>query len=459
MFTNIGKSKFMKIVLFITTFAFVGTAFVALVVYKLSGNIQGVAEINGKTISNAEYYYYLNLLTRQAEAQGIEPDKKALRIEALKNAIDQELLYQEAQKEGIEATDEEVKQYLLDIPAFQEKGKFSKEKYFAFLSSINLSPQMFEQILKKELSVRHLLAIHRVGFYISEDELNTFVKKQLSRVSGKVAIITPKIENPTQQEIEEYYKQNLKEFAGKKGKLISVYKIDKTIKDADKKAQKLFLSLKNNQQPPQEEGIQKIFSGEIYDKNVNLPEKVKEELNKLSQQKPILLVSTDKAYYLIKFEKEVSKPIPLEKVKEKVVTSIKNKKLVQKTEELYRAISKEIKNIKDLKTLTKKHQAEIKEIKNQPAQSIAIEYGIPLNKISLLTKAKPGQILEPFKTSKGIVVIKVEKISQPEDKAKEDMLKLMKPILTNTKYQTIVRMFIDKLQEESEIKINKRIIQ
>ncbi|WP_029521459.1 peptidylprolyl isomerase [Persephonella sp. IF05-L8] len=459
MFTNIGKSKFMKIVLFITTFAFVGTAFVALLVYKLSGNIQGVAEINGRTIPVAEYYYYLNLLTREAEAQGIEPDKKALRIEALKNAIDQELLYQEAQKEGVEATDEEVKQYLLDIPAFQEEGKFSKEKYFTFLSNINLSPQMFEQILKKELSIRHLLAIHRVSFYISEDELNTFVKKQLSRISGKVAIITPAVENPTQQEIEEYYKQNLKEFAGKKGKLITVYKIDKTLKDADKKAQKLFLSLKNNQQPSQEEGIQKIFSGEIYDKNVNLPEKVKEELDKLSKQKPILLVSTDKAYYLIKFEKEVSEPIPLEKVKEKVIASIKNKKLAEKTEELYKTVSKEIKTIKDLKSLSEKYHAEIKEIKNQPAQSIAMEYGIPLDKISLLTKAKPGQIIEPFKTSTGIVVIQIEKISQPENKAKEDMLNLMKPILTNTKYQTIIRMFIDKLQEEAEIKINKRIIQ
>jgi len=122
MFINIGKSKWMKIILFIT-------------------------------------------ISRQMENQGIDtaPLKKQIYAEAIRNVIDQEILFQEAQKEGLEATKEEVKRYLLDIEAFKENGKFSKDRYLAFLSQVNLTPSFFEEILRKELSIRHLLTVQKVG--------------------------------------------------------------------------------------------------------------------------------------------------------------------------------------------------------------------------------------------------------------------------------------------------------
>ncbi|MDQ7056100.1 MAG: peptidylprolyl isomerase [Persephonella sp.] len=279
---------------FITTFAFVGTAFVALIVYKLSGNIQGVAQVNGKEIPMAEFYYQVELITRQMEAEGIDtaPLKKQIQAEAIRNVIQQELLYQEAEREGVTATREEVKEYLLDIDAFKENGHFSRDKYLAFLSQINLTPAFFEELLRKELSVRHLLTIHRAGFYLTEDEIDTYVNKQLARITGEYLLIKPPLYTPTEKEIQEYYQKHKEEFSGKKGKVIRVYQIDiKKLgqEKAEKEAQKLYRNLKKNIPVSETEGVKKIFEGTVYEKNDSLEKKLLKEIKKLTEDKGYLL--------------------------------------------------------------------------------------------------------------------------------------------------------------------------
>jgi len=464
MFINIGKSKWMKIILFITTFAFVGTAFVALVVYKLSGNIQGVAKVNGKEIPMAEFYYQVTLISRQMENQGIDtaPLKKQIYAEAIRNVIDQEILFQEAQKEGLEATKEEVKRYLLDIEAFKENGKFSKDRYLAFLSQVNLTPSFFEEILRKELSIRHLLTVQKVGFYLSDEEVNTYINKQLSRITGEFVLIKPPEYRPTEKEIKEYYKKNIKQFSGKKGKLIVIYRI--SIKElgsenAQKKAQQIYRKLKNDQQVTEEKGVKKIFEDTVYDNNPDLPEKLKQEIKNLSKDKRILLVSEDDSFYLIKYLKDVSQPLPLEKVKNEIITKLKKEKSEKSAQKLFEEIKEIVKQEKNLKNIAVNYRAKIKKIKSQTVQTIGTEFGISEEDLGKIIKSKKGQILGPFKTSSGILIGKVTKIEPPEKERKEEMEKLLKPILLETKYRTLVQMFIDKLKEDAEIIINRRLLQ
>ncbi len=464
MFINIGKSKWMKIILFITTFAFVGTAFVALIIYKFAGNIQGVAKVNGKEIPMAEFYYQVNLITRQMENQGIDtaPLKKQIYADAIRNVIDQEILFQEAQKEGLEATKEEVKRYILDIDAFKEGGKFSKSRYLAFLSQINLTPSFFEEILKKELSIRHLLTIQKVGFYLSDDELDTYINKQISKITGEFVLIKPPEYRPTQKEIKQYYKKNIKEFSGKKGKLIVIYQI--SIKElgaekAQKKAQQIYKKLKNDQQISEEKGIKKIFEDVVYNNKINLPEKLKQEIKNLSSKKRIILVSEDDSYYLIKYIKDVSQPLPIKKVKDKIISQLKKEKLEKSVQKLYKELEKIVKQEKNLKNIAINYRSKIKKIKNETAQLLGTEYGISQEDLGKIVKAKPGQIVGPFKTPSGILIGKISKIEPPEKESRKDMEKLLKPILLESKYRTLVQMLIDKLKEDSEIIINRRLLQ
>ncbi len=464
MFINIGKSKWMKLILFITTFAFVGTAFVALIIYKFSGNIQGVAQVNGKDIPMAEFFYQVTLITRQMENQGIDtaPLKKQIYADAIRNVIDQELLFQEAQKEGLEATKEEVKRYLLDIDAFKENGKFSKSRYLAFLSQVNITPSFFEEILRKELSIRHLLTIHKVGFYLSDDEINTYINKQISKITGEFVLIKPPEYRPTKKEIKEYYKKNIEKFSGKKGKLIVIYQIN--IKElgsenAQKKAQQIYRKLKNNQQISEEKGVKKIFEDVVYNDEIKIPEKLKKEIKNLSKDKRILLVSEDDSYYLIKYKKDVSQPLPIEKVKDKIISKLKKEKSEKSVQKLYKEIKDIIKQEKNLKNIAVNYRAKIKKIKAETVQSVGTEYGISQEDLGKIVKSKKGQIIGPFKTPSGILIGKISKIEPPEKERKEEMEKLLKPILLETKYRTLVQMLIDKLKESSEIIINRRLLQ
>ncbi|NPA58547.1 MAG: hypothetical protein GXN94_04545 [Aquificae bacterium] len=463
MFINIAKSKWMKIILFITTFAFVGTAFVALIVYKLAGNIQGIAQVNGREIPVAEFYYHLNLITRQYEAQGIDtaPLKKQLYREAIRNAIQMELLYQEAEKENITATKEEVKQYLLDIEAFKVDGKFSREKYLAYVSDIGLTPKFFEEILRKELSVRHLLAIHRAGFYITEDEIDTFINKQLARITGKFLFIKPVEYKPSEQEIKEYYQKHKDKFSGKKGKLVAVYKIDGQ-KLGEEKAQQVvkqvYALLKEGKPVQGLEGVEKVFEQPIYGEKPKLPEAVLKEIEKLGENKKIALVSEDGVYYLVKYEKEVYQPQPFEKVKEQIIKAIKKEKAKQEKEKLVKELEQVVKEEKDLNKIAQRYGGKVEDVKGKDLQSLSIEYSIPQSKIGLLTKPSQDKITL-VETVNGVLLAKVEKVEPPSKEKKKELENLLKPILLQNKYETLLQMYIDKLEEGSEIIINRRFLQ
>ena len=412
----------------------------------------------------AEFYYQVTLITRQMENQGIDtaPLKKQIYADAIRNVIDQELLFQEAQKEGLVATKEEVKNYLLDIDAFKEDGKFSKSRYLAFLSQVNITPSFFEDILRKELSIRHLLTLHKVGFYLSDDELDTYINKRLSRITGEFVLIKPQEYIPTENEIKEYYEKNIKEFSGKVGKLIVVYQIN--IKElgseiAQKKAQQVYRKLKNNQQIDEEKGVKKIFEDVIYDNNVKLPEKIKKEIKNLSKDKKILLVSENDSYYLIKYIKDVSQPLPLEKVKSRIISKLKKERSEKSAQKLYKEIKDIVKQEKNLKNIAVNYRSKVRKIEGETVQSIGTEYGVSQEDFGRIIKLKPGQIVGPFKTPSGILIGKISKIEPPEKERKEEMAKLLKPILLESKYRTLVQMLIDKLKENSEIIINRRLLQ
>lgn len=74
-----------------------------------------------------------------------------IRQQALEDLIETELLYQAANRRGITAADSEVRDNLLQIPAFQEDGRFQKDRYRAYLQNVNLSGDQFERWIRKQI--------------------------------------------------------------------------------------------------------------------------------------------------------------------------------------------------------------------------------------------------------------------------------------------------------------------
>ncbi len=466
MFTKMAESKWMKFVLFITVFAFVGTAVVALFVYKLTGQMTGVAEVNGKEITMQEFNYNVNLLLRSYEEQGMDTAaiRKMVYSQALDNLINQELLYQEAQKEGLEATEEEIKKAILEIPAFQENGKFSKDRYFAVLSSIGISPEFFEKLMKKDITVKHLMTILKSNLYLTKDEINTFIGKQLTKITGEALVITPSNINISEKEIKEYYEKNKEEFAGKEGKKIVIYqvKINKeNPSESEKTAKETFLALKKNQKVPEKAGLSKAFEGVMYKKEdlKNLPKEVQEEAKKLSGEKNLIFVKTKEAYYLGKYLGKYAQPLPLESVKDQIMKLLKQEKQKKQIEELYKKVKEAVKNEKDINKLAKEFKGKLEKIKNKTIQEVAVKYGVDPRDVKYIYLTKENAISEPVKFRNGILIVKVEKKTAPDPKKYKEMEKSVVPLMEGQKFTSKLNMYIDKLRKESDIRINKRVLQ
>ncbi len=464
MFTKIGESKWMKLVLFITTFAFVGTALVALIVYKMSGKISGAAEVNGREISMQRFMYEVNLIQNNLERQGIDiaPLRKAIQKQALNNIINEELIYQEAEKEGIVATKEEVKEAILDIPAFQENGVFSKDRYLAIINSMGISPQFFEEIIRRQITRDHILAIIDGAAYLTEDEVRPFLNKELTTITGKVLIIKPEI-SISEKELRQFYEKNPDLFTGKKGKKIVVYEIN--IKQVGKEkaanlAKDIFLKLKNNQPVEIKEGIKKVFDDVFYKKEQlkNLPEEVVSDLESLSKEKNISFIKTKDAYYLAKFEKEVSKPMAYEKVKEKVKEYLKRKKMQEELKKMYKEIKEAIKNNVSLKELSKRYRGKTESIKDLTLRDIAQKYLVYVEDLVDLLKVKEGNLSSPVETKDSILVFKIEKKGLKKEKEK-GLENLIKDVIYDQKVNDLFNSYIIKLRESAEIKINPRLLE
>ncbi len=466
MFDKIAKSKTLKFVLFITAFAFVGTGLVALIVYQFSGGaLTGAAVVNGKEISFQELQREYENISRSLEAQGVDvaPMRKMIYSQALENLIAKELLYQEAEKEGIVATKEEVKRAILTYEAFYENGKFSKEKYLAALRSAGLTPAVFENIIKKDITTKHIVTLLKSSFYVTDEEIDSFSIKQLTKVTGKVYIFPVSVD-VTDEEIKNYYEKNKDRFSGKKGKKIVIYKIDinKLGKEnAQNLARQIYKQLKENKNIPQKDGVSKIFEDIFYpdQENQELPlsKKFVEEIKKLSQEKNISLLKEKDAFYLIKYQGDYSKPLPFEKVKDKIIAQLSLEKREKASKEFLNKLKAQLKN-KALDKIVEEYSPKVESFENETLQILAAKYGLSNEAVKSIFNLSSDSVSQPFLSRGGVVVFQIKQKQLPSkeelEKTRESLIKLVE----NEKFNTYIQMYIDKLKKESDIRINPRVL-
>lgn len=114
-----------------------------------------VAEINGHIISGAELNEEVGQLERFYNQMfggnfGMQAQRQMLESQAIENLITRELLSQESTKAGVLVSDKEIRDFIVEIPAFQEQGRFDKARYFQYLESTRSTAEEFESKISKE---------------------------------------------------------------------------------------------------------------------------------------------------------------------------------------------------------------------------------------------------------------------------------------------------------------------
>ncbi|MFM9967422.1 MAG: SurA N-terminal domain-containing protein [Burkholderiales bacterium] len=91
-------------------------------------------------------------------------DTREARNEILENMISQRLVTQHVIKSRMVVTDDSIRELILATPAFQDNGKFSRERYVQVLRAERsergdgMTPEMFENSLRRDLLVQQLSA-------------------------------------------------------------------------------------------------------------------------------------------------------------------------------------------------------------------------------------------------------------------------------------------------------------
>ena len=118
-----------------------------------------IAEIDKEKISVEDYWkaydrareFYRQLFKEKFD----ETLEKQLNLKqkVLDSLIDERVLLLAAKKEGIKVTDEELQDSVVNDPAFMRDGKFNNEIYLRTLQLNRLTPEYFESMKRRELTL------------------------------------------------------------------------------------------------------------------------------------------------------------------------------------------------------------------------------------------------------------------------------------------------------------------
>jgi len=169
----------LKFILLIVIVAFVATS----VVYFGSGSLSGsartgtVATVNGEEIPierfRRAYNNYLEFY-RNAYKDRLTPEmaeRLGLTQQVVDALVQEALIVQQAHREGLGASDEEVRARIQSIPAFQVDGRFSRDRYLTVLRQVRMEPGEFETDQRRDVARRKIESTVRDGVKVSEDEV------------------------------------------------------------------------------------------------------------------------------------------------------------------------------------------------------------------------------------------------------------------------------------------------
>jgi len=156
-----------------------------------------VAEVEGHEISAAEFRrVYQAQMNAYRQSYGANIDERLLKQlgidqRIVQQLIDEEAALAEARRLGISASDAEVKERILALPAFQENGQFiGDERYRQVLRMQNppMRPDEFEEQVRRSIVSEKLQAALTGWVNVSDSEAETEYRRRNEKV--KLAVVS-----------------------------------------------------------------------------------------------------------------------------------------------------------------------------------------------------------------------------------------------------------------------------
>ncbi len=151
---------------------------------RSSGGADSVAQVGDIKISPQEFQEALREQQdrlREALSGQFNPamlDTPEARQALIDSLITQRLLSHQAYDDRVVVGDQQLRQFISSVPAFQDNGKFSKERYEAVVRSQNLSLPGFEARMRQQLAMQQLALPLAAGAFIPQSGVDRWAALQ-----------------------------------------------------------------------------------------------------------------------------------------------------------------------------------------------------------------------------------------------------------------------------------------
>jgi len=175
------------------------------------------AKVNSDTISEEEFRRTFSEQLRyfqQGSAKGLTPElikQLGLKKQVLDQLIDTKLLAQAAQQAHLVVSEDELRQLILQAPAFQVNGQFDYTAYERYVKyAADTSPARFEADLREKMLAEKFRHVIEVSVSVSDADLRTDYVQNNDKADLYFVEISaqnaPGVEVPSAAEIEAYEK-------------------------------------------------------------------------------------------------------------------------------------------------------------------------------------------------------------------------------------------------------------
>ena len=179
-----------------------------------------VAKVDGEEISLQQYLKTEEQVREQMSAGG-EQDPSQFETPVFKKAvleslISSKLISQSIKKNNFTISDDQLSSYIVGMPEFQDKGKFSQTKYDSIIQYSNISPKKLESKIRADLAKQQIQDSIAKLVYSPENKIKPLVnlsyqKREISLHEIRLDDYKKKIV-PSDKEVKKVYDENKTSF-------------------------------------------------------------------------------------------------------------------------------------------------------------------------------------------------------------------------------------------------------
>jgi len=194
--------QFLLLLLIVPAFALFGVPW-----DRFTQRDQDVAKVGSQSITRAELddaqRQQLDRM-RQQLGSGLDAslfDTPEARAQTLQGLISQRVLMQQANRQSLGVTEDQLRQTIMAIPALQVGGSFSKDRYLSLLAQQGLTEKVFEARLSQDIAIQALGNVVQQSAFAPKSVVERLVALSMQRRTVaqsvvKVADFTSRVQLP-----------------------------------------------------------------------------------------------------------------------------------------------------------------------------------------------------------------------------------------------------------------------